>query len=197
MLATATSHNQTAKVTKADVLGLLSRYPLPPPDEREIAYNRAVEPLVNTQLLNQFLTSQHVEVPEVRIDEQVDAPSSSSSGRARTCPRCCQSDKSMTDLRKEIADQLRFSEFAKTKATEAELRKFLNDNRDRFRRTQVRASHILLKVEPTPAAEKEKIKQKLIGIRNDILQNQLTFAEAANKYSDDPANEEGAGGDLD
>ena len=65
MLATATSHNQTAKVTKADVLGLLSRYPLPPPDEREIAYNKAVELLVNTQLLNQFLAAQHVEVPEV------------------------------------------------------------------------------------------------------------------------------------
>ena len=72
MLATATSHNQTAKVTKADVLGLLSRYPLPPPDEREIAYNKAVELLVNTQLLNQFLTAQHVEVPEVKIDEQVE-----------------------------------------------------------------------------------------------------------------------------
>ena len=44
---------------------------------------------------------------------------------------------------------------------------------------------------------REKIKQKLIGIRNEILQNKLTFAGAANKYSQDQANEGGAGGDVD
>ena len=104
----------------------------------------------------------------------------------------------MADLRKEIADQLRFSEFAKTKATDAELRKFLNENRDRFGRTQVRASHILLKVEPNASkAEKDKVKQKLEAIRKEIVNNRISFAAAANKYSEDPANAGGAGGDLD
>ena len=104
----------------------------------------------------------------------------------------------MRDLRKEIADQLRFSEFAKTKATDAELRKFFNENRDRFGRTQVRASHILLKVEPNASkTDKDKVKQKLEAIRKEIVNDRISFAAAANKYSEDPANAGGAGGDLD
>ena len=48
-------------------------------------------------------------------------------------------------------------EYYKNKGTDATLRKYLNDNRDRFSRTQVRASHILLKIEPnaSPADKRE------------------------------------------
>ena len=104
----------------------------------------------------------------------------------------------MDDVRKEFENRIRWSDYVKAKATEASLRKFVADNQDLFSNTQVRASHILLKVEPdASAADKEKIKQKLLGIKNDIEQNKITFAAAANKYSEDPANEGGAGGDLD
>ena len=104
----------------------------------------------------------------------------------------------MDDVRKEFENRIRWSDYVKAKATDASLRKFVADNQDLFSNTQVRASHILLKVEPdASAADKEKIKQKLLGIKADIDQNKITFAAAANKYSEDPANEGGAGGDLD
>lgn len=78
------------------------------------------------------------------------------------------------------------------------MRRFYADHRDLFSGTQIRASHILLKCDPdTSEAEKEKIRQKLAGIKSDIEQRKMTFAEAANKYSEDPANAGGAGGDLD
>ena len=72
VLATVTSHNQTDKVTKGDAVSFLSRYPLPPPEEREIAYNKAMEILVNTHLLHHFLAAQRIEVPASKIDEQVE-----------------------------------------------------------------------------------------------------------------------------
>ena len=88
-------------------------------------------------------------------------------------------------------------EFAKTKATDAELKNFLNENRDRFGHPGP-ASHILLKVEPNASqAEKDKVKQKLEAIRKEIVGGKISFAAAANKYSEDPANAGGAGGDLD
>ncbi len=46
-------------------------------------------------------------------------------------------------------------------------------------------------------ADKEKVKQKLAGIKKEIEGGTITFAAAANKYSEDPANTGGAGGDLD
>jgi peptidyl-prolyl cis-trans isomerase C len=105
---------------------------------------------------------------------------------------------SMDDVRKQVEDRVRWQEFLKTKATEATLRKYVADNRDFFRSTQVRASHILLKADPNASeAEKEKIKQKLASIKKEIEGGTITFAAAANKYSEDPANAGGAGGDLD
>ena len=103
-----------------------------------------------------------------------------------------------TTVRKELENRIRWSEYVKAKATDAELRRYVAANRDLFSGTQVRASHILLKVDPdAPAAEKEKVKQKLLAIKSQIDANKMTFAEAANKYSEDPANAGGAGGDLD
>ena len=103
----------------------------------------------------------------------------------------------MDDIRKELENRIRWSEYVQAKATDATLRRYFAENRDLFSGTQVRASHILLKVDPdAPTAEKEKVKQKLLGIRKQI-DSGMSFAEAANKFSEDPANAGGAGGDLD
>ncbi len=56
----------------------------------------------------------------------------------------------------------------------------------------------MLKLEPdATSADKEKLRQRLASIKKEIEAGTLTFAAAANKYSEDPANTEGAGGDLD
>ena len=81
----------------------------------------------------------------------------------KTCRRLLmQNNISMDDVRKQYEDRIRWEEFLKFKATEATLRKYLADHRDFFSDTQVRASHIMIKVEPNAsAADKEKAKQKL------------------------------------
>jgi parvulin-like peptidyl-prolyl isomerase len=200
VLATVTSHGMTNKVTKADVIGLLSRYnTIPAPEDREIAYNRAIELLVNTHLLNHFLAAQRMEVPEAKIDEQIERVKQQLKQQGQDLPTLLnQSGSSIEEMRKELANSIRLDEFTKTKATDATLRKYLNENRDRFAGTQIRASHILLRVEPNATKEqKATIKQKLEGIRKEVVGGKLSFAAAANKYSEDPANAGGAGGDLD
>jgi peptidyl-prolyl cis-trans isomerase C len=109
-----------------------------------------------------------------------------------------QTNTSMDVVRKQIEERARWQEFLRTKATDAELRKYVANHRDLFRGTQIRASHILLKLEPNAsAADKEKVKEKLASIKKEIEGGTISFAAAANKYSDDPANAGGAGGDLD
>ncbi len=195
VLATVTSRNLTDKVTKADVIRLLSRYPLPPVEEREANYNRALELLINTHLLNHYLVYQRVQVPETTIDQQIEGYQQQLKREGQDMATLLlQSGKSMTDLRKEMAERLRFSEFSSKEATDAKLKEYLRDHRDLFSGTQVRASHILLKVEPNASKEeKEKVKQKLEAIRKEIVSGKISFAAAANKYSEDPANAGGAG----
>ncbi len=200
VLATVTSHGMTDKVTKGDVIGLLNRYnTIPAPEDREIAYNRAIELLVNTHLLNHFLIAQRVDVPEAKIDEQIERVKQQLKQQGQDLPTVLnQSGSSIEEMRKEIANNIRLDEYTRAKATDATLRKYLNENRDRFAGTQVRASHILLRVEPNAGKEqKEKIKRQLEAIRKEIVGGKISFAAAANKYSEDPANAGGAGGDLD
>jgi peptidyl-prolyl cis-trans isomerase C len=201
VLATVTSRGQTDKVTRADVVRLLNQYPPVPVDEREIAYNRAIELLSNGHLLTHYLTSQRVEVPEAKIDAQIDRMKEQMKKEGQTgdlATLLIQNGTSMAAIRKDITNQLRWSEFAAAKGSDGDLRRFLNENRDRFSGTQVRASHILLRLEPSATKEqKDKARQQLAALRKLIVSGKMTFAAAANKYSQDPANASGAGGDLD
>jgi peptidyl-prolyl cis-trans isomerase C len=199
VVATVTSHNHTTKITKGEVYQFLGNYPVPPIEERDEAYRLAVDNLVNPILIHEFVSRLNIPVTASKVDEQIEQIKDQLQKEKQDLPTFLyRTGMSLEDLRSKFETRVRWSEYYKAKGTDAALRKYLNDNRDRFSRTQVRASHILLKVEPNASdAEKEKIKQKLIGIRNEIHQNKFTFAGAANKYSQDPANEGGAGGDLD
>ncbi len=194
-----TSHNHTTKITKGEVFNFLKNYPLPPVAERDEAYHLAVDNLINPILLKEFLVRMNIPLPPGKVDEQIHRIEDQLKKEKSDLPTFLyQTGTLMDDLRGKIETQVRWMEYYKLQGTDATLRRFLNDNRDRFSRTKVRASHILLKSEQNASdADKEKIKKKLIAIRNEILQNKLTFAGAANKYSQDPANEGGAGGDVD
>jgi parvulin-like peptidyl-prolyl isomerase len=199
VLATVTNRDQTHNITRGEVINFLARYPLPAQEDREATYQGAVEVLSNTALLNQFLARQNIQVTPARIDEDIERMKQQLKTEGQDlASMLLQSGTSLEEIRKNQENRIRWSEYVKHNATEAVLRKFLSDNRDLFSGTQIRASHILLKVDPNASAtEKEKVRQKLLAIRNDIVQNKITFGEAANKYSEDQANAGGAGGDLD
>lgn len=62
---------------------------------------------------------------------------------------------------------------------------------------QVKAGHILLRVQPASSDEdKETIKNKILSIRADIENNKISFEEAAKQHSEDPGSAV-RGGDLD
>jgi parvulin-like peptidyl-prolyl isomerase len=199
VLATITDNGQTDKITKGEVLTFVSKYPIPPTEDREAVYRDTIDSLINTKLLTAFLNRQKVPVTPERVNEEVDKLQKQLKSEGQDLASALlQNNISIDDVKREYETRIRWTEYLKAKATDATLRKFLADNRDLFGGTQVRASHILIKVEPNAsAADREKIKQKLIGIKADIESNKMTFAAAANKYSEDPANAGGAGGDLD
>jgi parvulin-like peptidyl-prolyl isomerase len=187
------------KITKGDLLTFLTRYPIPAMENREQIYRDAVDSLVNTRLLAQFLGRQNIKVPDQRVNEEISRLEQQLKAEGQDLSSALLANGiSLDDIRKEMLTRIRWNEYAKAKATDAELKKFLAAHKDLFGGTQVRASHILIKVDPNAsAAEKEKARQKLLGIKKDIESGKISFAEAANKYSDDPSNAGGGGGDLD
>jgi len=198
VVATITVGNQTDKVTKGELINFLNRYPMPD-ESHETIYREGIDHVVNTKLLMLFLARQKVPAAAEKVDEEIERLKQQLKGEGQDLATALyQTGASMDDVRKQIEDRVRWNEFLKSKATDAALRTFVAANRDLFRGTQIRASHIMLRVEPNASdAQKEKIKQKLANIKKEIEGGTITFAAAANKYSEDPANAGGAGGDLD
>jgi peptidyl-prolyl cis-trans isomerase C len=198
VVATITLGNQTDKVTKGELINLLSRYPIAD-QNRETVYREGIDHVVNTKLLMMYLARQKVPVTPEKVDEEIERLKQQLKTDGQDlATMLLQSGTSMDEVRKQIEDRIRWQDFLRSKATDATLRKYIADNRDMFSGTQIRASHILLKTEPNASAtDKEKVKQKLASIKKEIEGGTITFAAAANKYSEDPANAGGAGGDLD
>ncbi|QEH33338.1 Foldase protein PrsA 1 precursor [Aquisphaera giovannonii] len=199
VVATVSEGNVSDKVTKGEVITFLSRYPIPAAEDRDQLYRNVVDSLVNTKLLTMFLNRQKIAVDRAKVDEEISRVESSLKQDKQDLETALKENNiDLKDMRAELENRIRWSEYVKAKATDAELQRYLNDNKDLFSGTQVRASHILLRVDPdAPSADKEKVKQKLLGIKAQLDANKMSFAEAANKYSEDPANAGTAGGDLD
>lgn len=199
VVATVEANGTTENVTKGEVFNVVTRYPIPPTEDREQVYRDAVDTLINTKLVTQFLARQNIAVKPEQVQEEVAKLEQGLKSEGKDlATTLLDNGFSLDEIKKEIGDRLRWIEFVKSKATDAELKKFLAAHTDLFSGTQVRASHILLKTEPdAAAADKAKIKGQLLAVKKLIDDGKLTFAQAANKYSQDPANEGKAGGDLD
>jgi peptidyl-prolyl cis-trans isomerase C len=199
VVATIVDDKLKDKVTKGEVITFVSRYPIPEDEDRENIYRDTVDSLVNTKLLTLFLIRQKVPVAPEKIEEAVEQLKQELKKDGQDLATALlQNGISLDDIRKEYENRLRWQEYVKSRGSEATLRKFVADHRDLFNGTMIRASHILIKVEPNASdAVKEKAKQKLASVKKEIEGGTITFAAAANKYSEDPANVGGAGGDLD
>jgi peptidyl-prolyl cis-trans isomerase C len=186
-------------ITRGDVVEYLGLYTLPPNLTEQQLYDAAMTALANTELLTQYLGKQKVVVTDKEIDDTVGSIDKDlRAGNQNLATRMAETGTSMAELRDKIRRRLQWKNFVTVRATDAELKKFADENKDTLSGAQVRASHILLMVDPSAsAAEKEQTKQKLLAIKKDIEGGKITFAEAANKYSEDPSNQSSkAGGDL-
>jgi len=185
------------KITRGDMIDFLSRYEIPPGNEEQV-YHDAADTLINMRLISQFLNRQKIPVSEERVSEAVGQLEKQLKADGSSLAQALiDSNKSMAEVRSEFANRVRWIDFVKLRGTDAELKKFADTHKDLLSGTQVKASHILRKLDPkATAAEKQAAKQKLVSLKADIAAKKITFAEAANKFSEDPANSENGGGDI-
>jgi peptidyl-prolyl cis-trans isomerase C len=181
-----------------EVAGVIGRLQVPAGNEKE-AYEGAVDLLVNTHLLTQFLKTTGITVTPAQVDQELAVQERQlKANKSDLATALAESGTTLDELRDRIARNLQWKNYVIKLATDAELKKYVQKNRDVFDNVQVRASHILLKVEPdASASDKEKARQRLAEIKKEIESGKISFADAANKYSQDDGNvTTPSGGDL-
>ena len=186
-------------ITRSEIQGLLTQFSIPQGEEK-IAYEKAIDLLVNTRLLTQFLNKQKIVPPAKDVDNEIARYEKELKAQNSSLQNAlAQGGTTPGEFRQRIARSLQWRQYVLSIATDAELKRYAEQNRDTFNGAQVRASHILVAVDENASEEeKEKAKQKILGIKKDIDAGKIAFADAANKYSDDPGNKATpSGGDLD
>lgn len=185
-------------IRQSELLGTLSRFSIPDGKQAE-AYEKGIDLLVSTHLLSQFLAKQKIKPDEAEINRLVaEAEKETKAENASLEKVLAANGLTLADLKARFAQQTQWKQYLLSRATDAELKKYVEKNKDILNETQVQASHILLKLdEDATEADKEKAKQKILAIKNEIESGKISFVDAANKYSEDPGNiQTPSGGDL-
>ena len=156
--------------------------------------------MVNTKLLLMFLARQKVAVPPERVDEELERLKQKLKSEGQDLATALlQSNTSMDDVRKQIEERTRWQEFLRIegdrrRAAEVCCRSTATCSAaPRSGRATSCSSSSPTRARPTrkrPSKSSRASRKRSKGARS-------RFAAAANKYSEDPANAGGAGGDLD
>lgn len=189
-------------ISRGDVFNYVMRITkgqIPKPEEQRKIYDYTINALVNIRLLSQFLREHDVKVSAAELDEEMRKAAAQIKAEMNKDLKtfCEENGTTEAKMRDEIATTKRWRKYFLKRATDDELRRFFIRNADAFNGTQIRASHILLRVpvEASPA-EKEKVKRRLTDIRAEIVSGKISFADAANKYTEDQNAADQNGGDL-
>ena len=185
-------------ITKGDLIDVLGEFQVPPGSE-ERAYQSALDLAINTKLLQGFLKKANANVAPEQIDDVVQQYRKDLETQGGSLEQAlADTNTSLAEFRGRIERSLQWEQFVTRSAKDDVLRTYIERNLDLFRGTQVRASHILLKV-PDGASEAEKaaVRDRLESIRKEVEGKAISFADAANKYSEDDGNVAAKnGGDL-
>ncbi|MCH5375006.1 MAG: peptidylprolyl isomerase, partial [Planctomycetes bacterium] len=95
-------------------------------------------------------------------------------------------------LRQQLAWEIGWTRFLEKHVTDENLQRYFEQHRREFDGSQVRVAHLLLRVASPqdPAAVAATI-QRADGIRKQIVDGQLTFADAARQFSEAPTAKDG------
>ncbi len=186
-------------ITRADLYEYLNNFGITPGSVSDAdMYRVGIETLANSELANQYLARQKVPVPEKEIDAEFANLSEQLKKDGRDVNVVLASyGLTVAKVREEMKLRLSWRKYIEAVATDPVLKKYIDDHKDIFSRAQVKASHIVIRVEPTATeAKKAEARAKLAGIKTEIEAGKITFADAANKYSEDEMKSSPNGGDL-
>jgi len=186
------------KITRREVVQYLSQIPISPGDE-QAAYNLCIDRLVRARLLTQYLAKAGVVIPKSEVDAEVaEQERFARQNNANLADVLKAAGSSEAELRERLTPSLMWRKYFNDVATDTRLKRFLEESPETFNGTLVKASQIQLNVdESTPLTEKVQAREKLLKIKKEIESGTISFADAANRYSEDPANvEQPSGGDL-
>ena len=152
--------------------------------------------LIDARLWEEYLQKNGRKIDKAEVDRRM-TELAEAVKKAGTTMEAYYKERGLTEptVRDSIVTMLQWDAIAQAKISDADVKRYYDENKDFFDEVLVHASHIVLKLaKDAPAAEKQAARDKLLAIRANLVAGTIDFAKAAKLYSQDQTAQEG--GDL-
>jgi parvulin-like peptidyl-prolyl isomerase len=176
-------------ITMADLEGILKARPMQAikltDAERKEMRKEALNLLIDELIMHQFLVKNAPAVSTAQINKKFGELRDALKAQGETMAEYCQvNGQSEAQVRNALTGTLQWNAYIESHLNEAALRKYYEENQAVFDQVTVRVSHILIRVRrETSPAERDGVRNWLLGLRQDLVAGKLDFGEAARKYS--------------
>jgi peptidyl-prolyl cis-trans isomerase C len=177
----------------ADVEAVMRRQP-PPAHPMTLEQRRQVQMeilgmMIDDMLMQQFLRKNASPADPAEVIKEYARFEGELKAKGQTVADFLkESGQTDNELRTAMAQMLQWANYIKGRVSEADVKKFYDENKDFFDQVQVRASHIVLRLPPTASeGERQSARARLTAIRQEIVAGKLDFAEAVKKHSQCPS----------
>jgi len=185
-----------SRITDADVELEILQSGLNSEDVTPDMRKAILENLIDREVVVQFLRTQPVRVDNKLIAERIKLIEDTIEQNGDDPQKVLkQLGFTPTKLRARLVDTTMWETFFNKQVDDKALKQYFNNHQQQFDGTEVRGSQIFLKLPKNPTQEDiENAKMKLADYKKQIEAGQITFADAAKKWSQAPSARNG--GDL-
>lgn len=186
-------------IPMADVQLLLSQRQSPvtlTEEQKKQTQQAALNAIIDDVLVRQFLKSNAPQPSPAEVDKELNDLAAALQQQKSTMQEFLKANgQTEQQLRTDIAAKVQWKKFLQRQYSDAQMKQYFDANKIFFDKVFVRASHILLRVSSnaTPQ-ERAQAEQQLNSIKQQIQSGQISFADAAKKYSTCPTKDKG--GDI-
>lgn len=176
-------------ITLGDLEALLqSRGPTPvtlTETQRRQMKMEALGMMIDDILMQKFLRQKGPRIDPAEVDKQMVLLLEALKKQNKTLADFCkESGQSEANLRDNQTLMLQWAAFVRARVSDADLKRYFDDNKDFFNEVLVRASHIVIRT-PSGMPESELLaaRTRLLVVRQEIIAGRVDFATAAAKHS--------------
>jgi parvulin-like peptidyl-prolyl isomerase len=164
--------------------------------QRKEVQSTALNMLVEDMLMRQYLRKNAPAASAADVDKEVKELVASLAKEKQTLPDFLkQTGQSEAQLKADIAARIQYKNFITPRLTDQAIKQYYDANKIFFDKVLVRASHVLLKVAANASQnDRQMVYNRIVAIRQEILEGKIQFQDAAKKYSDCPSKDNG--GDI-
>jgi peptidyl-prolyl cis-trans isomerase C len=177
-------------ITRADLenaLKMVGPTAVPLTEQQKVQMREdALEMLIEDTLMHQFLRKYAPPATPDQINKELGEMAELLKKQNKTLADLYKdSGMSEAQWRVNVGFRMQWTSYCKAQVTDAVVKKYYDDNKDFFDNVQVRASHILVRVDPKATPQDvAAAKAKLTALRQQLAEKKIDFAAAAKQYSE-------------